>query len=116
MVTKTQVVNAMRKYIDNELLPNAKTKVDRFALRGASAVLTLRPNVILDKVLGLPLVGMLGVVDESGNVDIDLLRELLPAAMGNDTIDLRYKVMPWDAEEYGFSLGVDDIKKIFTYL
>lgn len=116
MVSKTQVVNAIRKYIENDMLPCAKTNIDRIALRGASAVLVLRPDALLSKIFSNPIVGMLGVVDGEGNVDIDLLRELLPTAIGNDTIGIHYKVFPWDVEEYGFSLNAEDIKKIFTYL
>ena len=116
MATKNQIIEAVRTYIERDMLPHAPTKTDRFVLRGASAALVLRPDLLFKALASNPIVSMLGAVDGDGNVDIQLLRELLPAALGGETIDVHFKVFPWDVEECGSSLGAEDVKKIFTYM
>lgn len=78
MYTSEQVLNGVVKYIDNEVLTKLDTKGKIFLGTGITIALKNSQN-LLQKIQNNEIVKALGIVDESGQYDIDLLAEHLKA-------------------------------------
>lgn len=110
MVTMQQVKNGIVKYIDSDLLP----QLDGFKRIGLGVYSALAANnavSIAMKYKDHPAVSVLGILDESGNVDIDkLYQNIIPMFANGEKqrIDI-----PMIGE-----LRIDkmDIEKIYHYI
>ena len=89
MVNAVQFINGLVKYIDKEIL--AKISGWQGMLLGVmTGIAAGKAGVIFDNIAAHPVVKMLGIVDDKGMVDLDLLHKEFAkqAAKGPVTIDL----------------------------
>lgn len=114
MASKEQFLGAVRTFIYNDMLPNAKEAGYRIILRGAAAAIDLKPDAIFNKIASNQIVSMLDAVDEYGNVDTELLAKLLPEALGSDTLDIEVKLL--SKTPYVIGIGADDVRKAMSYI
>lgn len=118
MVTKQQLMSAVVRFINNDMLPSAATKdaMYRFILRGAVAYSTMRPEKAFDLIITkFPIVKTLEFMDDSGNVDNELLAYVIPEALANETFQLHFSA-PLEKEPYAIGINADDVRKIMSYL
>lgn len=75
MATINQVRRGIEKYMDAEILPKLP-KAKAFGMGVYAELLLSQTESQLQKYLELPAVKVLGIVDESGNIDIEKLRDI----------------------------------------
>lgn len=74
MVTMKQVERGVAAYLDAELMPQfSKTGVEKVIAGTAISLFIRRSGVILEGYKENKIVQMLGIMDEEGNVDVELL-------------------------------------------
>lgn len=108
MITIEQAARGLTSYLDTELLPHLPA--GKALMVGTAAALYIRkaPD-IARQLIDMPVVKLLGIVDEQGNIDIDeLYNAVLPQVRG--TFELRVPLVG--------SLTFDraEIDKLYSYL
>lgn len=76
MIPYNQVVNGVTKYIDSEILP----KVDGWSKIAVGIVLAgavKKGDAVVEQIKTIPIVKMIGIVDEENRVDIEVIYEEL---------------------------------------
>lgn len=87
MVNKNQIESGLASYIDTEFLPHVHMQPIQQMLIGAGAsILTKRVGTAIDYLKNNTLVNALGIIDTSGNVDIDILAEEIKDKMPQDGV------------------------------
>jgi hypothetical protein len=80
MVSIDKIERGVARFLDAEMLPTLPTEgVARVVAGTAMAVLVRRLGGMIRGYANHSIVRGLGVIDESGNVDVDILREALKA-------------------------------------
>lgn len=90
MITIEQAASGLSNYLDNEVLPHLPT--GKGLLLGTAAALYIRkaPEIVR-RLSGNQAVQLLGVIDESGNIDIDeLYNAALPQVKGSFELQLPF--------------------------
>lgn len=109
MVNATQIINGVVKYIDAEIL----AKIDgwqKWVLGVGAGLAVGRAGEIFNAIANQPMVKMLGVVDEQGMVDIEMLHKEFAkqAAKGPVTFD-----MPMIG---AMTINQNDVEKLYHYI
>lgn len=109
MVNAVQVINGLTRYIDKEIL----TKISGWQgmlLGVMTGVATTKAGAVFDSIAAHPVVRMLGIVDDQGMVDIDLLHKEFAkqAAKGPVTIDLPLVG--------AMIINQTDVEKLYNYI
>lgn len=78
MYTSEQVLNGIVKYIDNEVLTKLDTKGKIFLGTGITIAMK-NSSEVLSRVQNNEIVKTLGIVDENGQFDVELVAEHLKA-------------------------------------
>lgn len=112
MVSKEQIIKAIRTFIDNDMLPKSEGNY-RILLNVAKAALNYKADTIFDAIKTNSFISMLGVVDEHDNVDIELLSQILTEALGSNEFTLNFKVL---TNEYVMHFSAADIQTIKRYI
>ena len=82
MVSKNQIEAGLASYIDTEFMPHVHMQPMQQMLIGAGAsILTKRIGTAIDNLKTNPVLTTLGIIDTSGNVDIEILAEEIKAKM-----------------------------------
>lgn len=111
MISANKIQTGLAKYIDNEFLPHIEEDgVKRMLVGAAAGIAIKRTSRIIDELKHNKVVKMLGIVDESGLVDIDILREELSKNMPDGGIRI-------DIPAVGtLTFNKDDIDKLYSYM
>lgn len=111
MISVNKMQTGLAKYIDNEFLPHIEEDgVKRMLVGAAAGIVIKRMSNIVDELKRNKVVKMLGIVDESGLVDIDILREELSKNMSDGGIRI-------DIPAVGtLTFNKDDIDKLYSYM
>lgn len=76
MVNVTQIEKGLASYIDAEFMPHVHLpQYQQVAIGACASILVKRVGIAINNLKSNPLVTTLGIVDASGNVDIDILAE-----------------------------------------
>lgn len=82
MVNKNQIEAGLAAYVDSEFLPQLHMQPLQQTLIGAGAcILTKRIGTAIDNLKNNAAMNALGIIDVSGNVDIDILAQEIKAKM-----------------------------------
>ena len=123
-VTTTHLVDGLIAYLDSEIIPNMGVISHQLAAGMVIALVRKKGLAQLDTLLGNQFVLALGVVDDQGLVDADLLADALKESMGQyangkyvlETKDLLGKfgglMSKWDS----FAFGADDVDSAREYI
>ena len=111
MVSKEQVINAIHKFIDVDMMPKAEGNY-KVVLGIAKAALSYKPDVVFDTIKRNPAISMLGVIDEHDNVDMDTLCKILCDGMGSNEFTLSFKLL---TSTYNMHFSAADIQTIKRY-
>lgn len=100
-------------FVDNELTPGMDT-IAKMEFNVAVVLLLRNPQKFLDN----KYVKMFDIVDESGGVDIDLVREVALQCFPHEglyieipVIDKRFKISYIE-----YKISSDDVEKLYTYI
>ena len=109
MVNATQIINGVVKYIDAEIL----SKINgwqKWVLGAGAGIAVGRAGQIFNTIANHPMVKMLGVVDEQGMVDIDMLHKEFAkqAAKGPVTFDVPMLG--------AMTINQNDVEKLYHYI
>lgn len=78
MVTIEQIERGVASYLDEELMPNLPQNGIQKVMAGTAISLVIRKSGnIVKELTNQPFVKMLGIMDEEGSVDIDVLKDEL---------------------------------------
>lgn len=78
MVSVDKIEKGMAAYLDAELIPQLqKTGIERVIVGTAASLLIRKAGSIVEGYKDNKMVKMLGIMDEAGNVDVDMLVEEL---------------------------------------
>ena len=110
MVSVAQVQRGAQRFVENDLIP--KVPGWQGVIMGAAAGIALSKAGDMIKSLGdIPIVKMLGVIDENDGIDIDILRDEFikqVRRVGSIKIDLSPLSI--------VSLGEADINRLYEYI
>lgn len=112
MANKHQVINGLVLFMDNHMIPKAEGNY-RIILRTAKAGMQIAPDKIWEVIKGNPLVEMLGVIDESDNVDIGSLARILAEGFEEDEFCLDFGFL---GKDYKIYLTKEDITTLKSYI
>ena len=115
MVTHEQIKRGLARYMDSEFIPKLPVgSVKKVVIGTASALMLQNLDKSIKALSEHPLVGVLGIVDEHGNIDVDRLAEEVKIQMGSDGMKFDLKIL-------GLSLGAphfdcSDVDKLRAYI
>lgn len=112
MVSVKQMVQGVGAWIDDEILPSLLTGNvwNDLAVRGVAALVTLRGQNMISALVTNPLVKMMGVVDDDGMIDIDILKTVLDKIMP-DGLPVEFPGMA-----FKMTLRPADVDKVYEYI
>lgn len=111
MVPMDNVIGGITAYFRGEVLPHLPTTgVKGFGVGFAASLAINRIETIIRQLAGIPVVAMLGVVDDGDKVDIDALREAALQAMPEDGISIQL------TNQHRITFGVDDVHKLYKLI
>ena len=85
-----QVINGLINYADSEVMIKLPT-TSKWIMGTAIGVMSNKTSKIIDKLKDNPIVDILGIVDENGNIDIDTLIQAMKESAskyGNVTVEV----------------------------
>lgn len=112
MATKEQFMNAISKFIENDMLPNASGNY-KIILNIAKAAIQHAPAAVFDRVKSNTIISMLGVIDEQNNVNTELLATVLSHGFGSDEFAFTFAAF---GKEYTLHFSANDIQTIKRYM
>lgn len=79
MVTRQQIKNGLVRFMDTELMPHLgeQSPVKQIVIATGIGIMLRSLEPMIDKFAHHPMVGLLGVADKDGHIDIDLIAEEL---------------------------------------
>lgn len=111
LVPMNDVINGITAFFRTEVLPHLPTDgVKGFGVGFAAALAINRIEKIIRQLIGLPVVAMLGVVDDGDMVDIEALREAALQAMPDDGLGIQ--ITP----QHRITFGADDVNKLYKLI
>ena len=74
MIPYNQVVNGVTRYIDSEIIPKVNG-LPKIAVGIMMAAAVKRGDSIIEQMKAMPVIKMLGIVDDENEIDIDIIYE-----------------------------------------
>lgn len=109
MIPYNQVVNGVTKYIDNEIIPKVEG-LSKIAVGIVLASAVKRGDVIVEKIKAIPVVKMIGIVDDENRVDIETIYEELKKQVSKEPISM---VLPGVGR---VTFTRDDVDKLYSHI
>ena len=109
MIPYNQVVNGVTKYIDNEILPKVEG-LSKIAVGIMLAGAVKRGDSIIEQIKAIPVVKMIGIVDDENRVDIETIYEELKKQVSREPISM---VLPGVGK---VTFNHDDIDKMYSHI
>ena len=76
MIPYNQVVNGVTKYIDSEIIPKVEG-LSKIAVGIVLAGAVKRGDTVIEQIKAIPIIKMIGIVDDENRVDIETIYEEL---------------------------------------
>lgn len=94
MVNKEQIEKGIAKYLDSELMPQIHVEPWKQLVIGAGASIAVkRIGLLLDSLKDNKALSMLGIVDDSGAVDIDILAQEFKNKMPHEGLKVEIPIL-----------------------
>lgn len=111
MVTIKQIGQGVAAYLDAELMPQFPAQGIEKVLAGtAISLLIRRSEKILESYKDNKIIQMLGIMDEEGNVDVDVLTEELKKNISSDGVKIEVPIIG------KMTFHKDDVNKLNEYI
>lgn len=112
MVNSKQVINGVMLFMENHMIPNAKSENQEIILRAAKASLRISPNAIWDAVKNIGFFNMLGIIEDD-HLNLDLAAEIVAEAIGNKAYCYKFHFL---GDTHTFFISRDDIHTLKNYI
>lgn len=111
MVNFDKIKNGLAKYLDNEIIPNLSDKEsERFLAGIVSGIFIKRLDNIANSYLKNPIIQAAGVINNKGELDIDLIYEVAKE-------QIKTKALSIDLPVFGkLTFTRDDIETLYKYI
>lgn len=110
-VPMNDVISGITAYFRTEVMPHLPTDgVKGFGVGFAAALAINRIEKIIRQLAGIPVVAMLGVIDDNDMVDIDALREAALQTMPEDGLSIQI------TGQHRITFGNDDVQKLYNLI
>lgn len=94
MVNKDQFQRGLAKYIDREIISKLPTSsVQRVATGAAVAIAMKRYDGLVDRLKSNAIISVLGIINESGDIDLDALHDALRDQITTDGVVIDVPVL-----------------------
>ena len=111
MVSIDKIKQGVAAYLDSELMPQLPANgVQKLIAGTAMSLLIERSGAIAESYKDNQLVKMLGIMDENGNVDVDVLAEELKKNMPKEGIKVEVPMIG------ALTFKKDDVEKLHEYI
>lgn len=111
LVPMSDVINGITNYFRSDVLPNLPTDgIKGFGVGFAAALAVNRIERIIRQLAELPIVAMLGVVDDQEMVDVDAMREAALQAMPEEGLGIQI------GTQHKITFGADDVHKLYKLI
>lgn len=111
MVTIDKIERGVATYLDNELMPQLpSTGIEKVMAGTAIGLLIRRFGFIIESYKGSKTVQLLGIMDEEGNVDVDIVADELKKNIPPEGIKMELPVIG------NLKFHKDDITKLHEYI
>ena len=109
MIPYNQVVNGVTRYIDDEIIP----KLEGWSKLGMAIVLSgavKRGDTLVEQIKAIPVVKMIGIVDDENRVDIETIYKELKKQLEKEPISM---VLPGVGK---VTFTHQDADKLYTHI
>lgn len=111
MVSVNKIERGVAKYVDTEIMPHLDANgVEKVVIGTAVSLLIRRSGAIIGEYKNNKLVKMLGVIDNDGNIDIDMLSEELKKNVSKEGIKVDVPIIGT------MTFHKSDIDKLYGYI
>jgi hypothetical protein len=111
MASLQQIESGIAAYLDSELMTKLPQDGFQKVIAGTAISLAIRKSsTIFNDVLNSSFVKMLDIVDESGDVDIDILKEELKKNMPETGVKAEFPMIG------KMTFHKSDVDKLYTYI
>lgn len=110
MVSLSQVKAGIGDYIQKAMMPRMDSK-RKFLLGTAYVLISTKFDQILPALAEIPMVKMLGIIDQAGNVDIDTIYNAAKEQIQNQEY-IEVSLNPLG----NFKFGATDIDELYRYI
>lgn len=111
MVSIDKIEQGLANYLDGELMPQLQNNgIEKILIGTAASLMIRKSGAIIDGYKDNKLVKMLGLMDENGNVDVEILTEELKNNMPKEGIKIDVPVVGT------LTFRKDDIDKLYDYI
>lgn len=104
MANRQQILKGVAEFIDKSMLLKAEGNY-RIILRTVKSGILISPDTFWTMIVNTPI----GKLLDSDDVDIDTLEEILTEGLGNNELELQFKLL---GSEYKIYLSADDVHKL----
>ena len=112
MATKEQLIKAIYRFIDNDMLPKAEGNY-KIVLGIAKSAINYKSDKVFEAIKNNSMISMFDIIDENDNVDVDALCEILTQGMGSEEFTLSFKMF---TSTYDMHFSAADIQTIKRYI
>ena len=112
MATKEQLLRAIYKFIDNDMLPKADGNY-KIILGIAKTALNHKADSVFNAIKNNSVISMFNIIDENDNVDVESLANILTEGMGSNEFTLSFKLF---TSTYVMHFSSADIQTIKNYI
>lgn len=109
MIPYNQVVNGVTKYIDSEILPKVEG-LSKIVVGVVLAGAVKKGDALVEQIKAIPIVKMIGIVDDENRVDIETIYEELKKQVSREPISM---VLPGVGK---VTFNHDDIDKMYSHI
>lgn len=109
MIPYNQVVNGVTKYIDSEILPKVEG-LSKIAVGIMLASAVKRGDALVEQIKSVPMIKMIGIVDDDNRVDIEVIYEELKKQVSREPISM---VLPGVGK---VTFTRDDVDKLYSHI
>ena len=109
MIPYNQVVNGVTKYIDSEILP----KVDGWSKIAVGIVLAgavKKGDAVVEQIKTIPIVKMIGIVDEEDRVDVETIYEEMKKHISREPLRVELPMIG------ALTFNTDDVEKLYAHI
>ena len=112
MANKEQLIKAIYRFIDNDMLPKAEGNY-KIILGIVKSAINHRADKVFEAIKKNSVVAMFDIIDEQDNVDVDTLCKILTDGMGSNEFTLSFKVF---TSTYDMHFSAADVQTIKRYI
>lgn len=110
--TMDEIASAVATYCDTKILPNLGLSHNKMLFAGIAVSLVIKKyRIYLENMRHSEAVAMLGIFDDSGNVKIDTLKEVLVSKLSNNSFEI-----PIAELNKNLKIDAEDVEEVYKLL